>query len=224
MSFFPGKDPAPAMRAPPTAIDFVLVPRSVDGQGFRRAPRPCHNVKRAWSAPFQLIRHVGPRSFRRPGIDVRPHPHIGLATVTFLFEARILHRDRPRTPRIRPGEVKWRPRAAAIVHSSAPRPIHSVDGEPIQGLPCWVAMPAAQGEKRAGFIAPRQRGTAVISDEGKTRAGGGGPPRGSSTATTYGERSNGADAHGTTLFGDVKLSAASRCRSMPNRGARDLSF
>jgi redox-sensitive bicupin YhaK (pirin superfamily) len=103
--------------------------------------------------PFIFFDHFGPAEFRGGnGLDVRPHPHIGLATVTYLFDGEIMHRDSLGTAMpIRPGEVNWMTAGRGIVHSERTRQERRVDGEPIHGLQMWVALPATHEETDACF-------------------------------------------------------------------------
>jgi redox-sensitive bicupin YhaK (pirin superfamily) len=199
MSFFPGKDPAPGDARAADAIDLVVVPRSVD-VGHFAVRRALPHVKRRMVGPFIFFDHFGPAEFRAgQGIDVRPHPHIGLATVTFLFDGEIMHRDSLGTAAaIRPGEVNWMTSGRGIVHSERTAPDHRVDGEPIHGLQCWVAMPAAQEESAPGFSHHDSAALPLISDAGKTVR--------VITGNAYGERSP-VPTLTDTLFADVKLSA-----------------
>jgi len=116
MSFFPAKDPAPGDARAADAIDLVIVPRSVD-VGHFAVRRALPHVNRRMVGPFIFFDHFGPAEFRAgQGIDVRPHPHIGLATVTFLFDGEIMHRDSLGTAAaIRPGEVNWMTAGRGIV-------------------------------------------------------------------------------------------------------------
>jgi redox-sensitive bicupin YhaK (pirin superfamily) len=199
MSFFPGKDPAPGDARAADAIDLVVVPRSVD-VGHFAVRRALPHVKRRMVGPFIFFDHFGPAEFRAgQGIDVRPHPHIGLATVTFLFDGEIMHRDSLGTAAaIRPGEVNWMTSGRGIVHSERTAPDHRVNGEPIHGLQCWVAMPAAQEESAPGFSHHDSAALPLINDAGKTVR--------VITGRAYGERSP-VPTLTDTLFADVKLSA-----------------
>ena len=154
----------------------------------------------AWSGPFIFFDHFGPAEFRAgQGIDVRPHPHIGLATVTFLFDGEIMHRDSLGTAAaIRPGEVNWMTAGRGIVHSERTAPDHRKDGEPIHGLQCWVALPASDEETEPGFSHHDSAALPLISGEGKTvRVVAG---------SIYGARSP-VPTRWDTLFVDVTLSA-----------------
>src|SRR3989442_11623944 len=176
MSFFPGKDPAPGDARAADAIDLIVVPRSVD-VGHFAVCRALPHVKRRMVGPFIFFDHFGPAEFRAgQGIDVRPHPHIGLATVTFLFDGEIMHRDSLGTAAaIRPGEVNWMTAGRGIVHSERTAPDHRRDGEPIHGLQCWVALPADWEEIEPTFSHPESSALPPGSYDGKTGRGITGP-------------------------------------------------
>src|SRR3981081_2663062 len=199
MSFFPGKDPAPGDPPAADAIDLMIVPRSVD-VGHFAVRRALPHVNRRMVGPFIFFDHFGPAEFRAgQGIDVRPHPHIGLATVTFLSAGEIIHRDSLGTDAaIRPGEVNWMSAGRGIVHSERTAPDHRRDGEPIHGLQCWVALPAAQEESAPAFFHHDSAALPLVSEEGKTGR--------TVTASVYGARSPVATAS-QTLFADVTLVA-----------------
>ena len=119
MSFFPGKDPQAGDAYACEAIAHVVVPRTVDlGDGFS-VRRALPSARSRMVGPFIFFDHFGPAEFRAGnGLDVRPHPHIGLATVTYLFDGEIMHRDSLGTAAaIRPGEVNWMTAGRGIVHS-----------------------------------------------------------------------------------------------------------
>ena len=102
---------------------------------------------------FIFLDHMGPARFAPgAGIDVRPHPHIGLATVTFLFEGALLHRDSlGSVQEIRPGDVNWMTAGRGIVHSER-TPIALRDsGSPLHGLQAWVALPREHEETAPDF-------------------------------------------------------------------------
>jgi redox-sensitive bicupin YhaK (pirin superfamily) len=135
------------------SVDLVILPPSRDlGDGFavRRAlPQP----QRRMVGPFIFFDQMGPVALRAgTGLDVRPHPHIGLATVTYLFDGEIMHRDSLGSVQpIRPGEINWMSAGRGIVHSE-----RSPDGErtgagKLFGLQLWVALPAAQEESAPSF-------------------------------------------------------------------------
>ncbi len=126
MSFFPGKDPAAGDKFQCDAIKALIVPRTADlGDGFT-VRRALPSAQSRMVGPFVFFDHFGPTVFKSGnGLDVRPHPHIGLATVTYLFDGEIMHRDSLGTAiPIRPGAVNWMTAGRGIVHSErtdAPR-------------------------------------------------------------------------------------------------------
>jgi redox-sensitive bicupin YhaK (pirin superfamily) len=98
--------------------------------------------------PFVFYDHMGPAQFAPGrGMDVRPHPHIGLATVTWLFDGAIRHRDSlGSVADIRPGEVNWMTSGHGIVHSERTPPDERRDGQSLHGIQVWVALPQADAE------------------------------------------------------------------------------
>jgi redox-sensitive bicupin YhaK (pirin superfamily) len=169
MSFFPGKDPLPGDPSACDAIERVIVPRTSDLGGFT-VRRALPSAQRRMVGPFIFFDHMGPAEFRAgQGIDVRPHPHIGLATVTYLFAGEIMHRDSLGSiAPIRPGAVNWMTAGRGIAHSERTAPDHRVEGEPLHGLQCWVALPAAREEGDPGFAHYDAGDLPVESAEGKT--------------------------------------------------------
>ncbi len=104
-------------------------------------------------APFIFLDHMGPAVFAAgQGIDVRPHPHIGLATVTYLFEGEVMHRDSLGCVQtIRPGDVNWMTAGSGIVHSERSTPQARTSGARLHGLQSWVALPTAYEEATPAF-------------------------------------------------------------------------
>jgi redox-sensitive bicupin YhaK (pirin superfamily) len=168
MSFSPVPDPAPGDAAAADAIDLVIVPRSVDLGGFA-VRRALPHVKRRMVGPFIFFDHFGPVEFRAgAGIDVRPHPHIGLATVTFLFDGEIMHRDSlGSAAAIHPGDVNLMTAGRGIVHSERTAPDHRAGGERLHGLQLWLAMPAADEEVDPTFAHHDQAELPVVAGDGK---------------------------------------------------------
>jgi redox-sensitive bicupin YhaK (pirin superfamily) len=152
MSFFPAQDPAPGDKHACEAIDQVIVPRTSDIGGFS-VRRALPSARRRMVGPFIFLDHMGPTEFRAgQGIDVRPHPHIGLSTVTYLFEGEIVHRDSiGSVVPIRPGAVNWMTAGRGIAHSERTASEHRVAGEPLHGLQCWVALSQNDEESAPGF-------------------------------------------------------------------------
>jgi redox-sensitive bicupin YhaK (pirin superfamily) len=120
--------------------------------------------------PFIFFDHFGPAVFRAgEGIDVRPHPHIGLATVTYLFDGEIVHRDSLGSAMpIRPGAVNWMTAGRGIVHSERTAPDHRDGGEPLHGLQLWVALPIKDEETAPGFAHTASTDIPQARDNGLT--------------------------------------------------------
>jgi redox-sensitive bicupin YhaK (pirin superfamily) len=169
MSFFPGKDPAAGDAPACDAVELVIVPRTSDLGGFT-VRRALPNARRRMVGPFIFVDHMGPAEFRSgQGLDVRPHPHIGLATVTYLFDGEIVHRDSLGSDiPIRPNELNWMSAGRGIVHSERTATDHRVAGERLHGMQCWVALPAAAEEGAPAFHHHDQAALPTVAGEGKT--------------------------------------------------------
>jgi len=124
--------------------------RDLGGLVVRRL-LPAHPTRSV--GPFVFFDHFGPVTFAPgQGIDVRPHPHIGLATVTYLFEGALMHRDSLGTvQRIEPGDVNWMVAGRGIVHSERSDARERAAGSAMHGLQTWVALPKAQEESPPAF-------------------------------------------------------------------------
>jgi len=131
----------------------VIVPRTSDLGGFE-VRRVLPSRMRQMVGPFIFFDHMGPVEFSAgKGIDVRPHPHINLATVTYLFDGEIIHRDSLGTMMpIRRGAVNWMTAGRGIVHSERTSPELKARGSRVFGLQTWVAMPAAHEETDPSFF------------------------------------------------------------------------
>jgi redox-sensitive bicupin YhaK (pirin superfamily) len=152
MSFFPAKDPGFGDARSSDAIAQVVVPRSVDLGGFQ-VRRALPSARSRMVGPFIFFDHFGPAVFKAgDGMDVRPHPHIGLSTVTYLFDGEIVHRDSlgSAVP-IRPGAVNLMTAGRGIVHSERTAADHRDGGVPLHGLQLWVALPANNEEMAPAF-------------------------------------------------------------------------
>jgi len=169
MSWQPATDPrcddAPTL----DRIETVIVPRARDIGGFavRRALPAAH---RQMVGPFIFFDQMGPAEFLLgEGLDVRPHPHIGLATVTYLFQGEILHRDSLGTLQpIRPGEVNWMTAGRGVAHSErTPPELRTGKGRRLFGIQAWVALPADAEEVDPTFSHHARDALPVIAGEGK---------------------------------------------------------
>ena len=145
-------DPPPLAPGVPSGIEALIVPRTSDvgGVAVRRA---LPSRQRRLVGPFVFLDQMGPAVFRDgQGIDVAPHPHVGLATVTYLLEGELLHRDSLGTVQvIRPGAVNWMTAGRGIVHSErTPAEARSAGGV-LAGLQTWVALPRDAEEVAPSF-------------------------------------------------------------------------
>ena len=218
MSFFPGKDPEAGNTYQCDAISQVIVPRTVDLGDFA-VRRALPSARTRMVGPFIFFDHFGPAEFRAGnGLDVRPHPHIGLATVTYLFDGEIMHRDSLGTAMaIRPGEVNWMTAGRGIVHSERTRPERRVDQRAAStGLQMWVGASRGQGGNGRRLCASRDR---RISDRARTTA----RMCGSLSAPLYGASSPVPTVSRNDFRRCPSEGRAQSCRSMPTmRSARSM--
>jgi redox-sensitive bicupin YhaK (pirin superfamily) len=137
----------------PDAIDLIIDPRQRDlGGGFMvRRVLPVHARRNV--GPFVFFDHLGPAELPPgKGMDVRSHPHIGLATVTWLFEGALDHRDSLGTVQtIRPGAVNWMTAGRGIVHSERTPPEERASGHRIEAIQTWVALPKSHEDQAPAF-------------------------------------------------------------------------
>ncbi len=133
-------------------IETVIPPRRRDLGGFEVA-RILPIAKRQMVGPFIFLDQMGPTRFAPGmGIDVRPHPHIGLATVTYLFSGAIQHKDSLGYRQvILPGDVNWMTAGSGIAHSERTPPTERQSGSPLYGLQSWVALPQDHEEIAPSF-------------------------------------------------------------------------
>ncbi|MBB4632959.1 pirin family protein [Sphingosinicella soli] len=118
--------------------------------------------------PFIFWDHFGPVAYA-PGerFDVRPHPHINLATVTYLFEGEIFHRDSLGSAQaIRPGAVNWMTAGRGITHSERTSPEVQATGQRMEGIQAWVALPKTHEEVEPSFVHHPADTLPVIAREG----------------------------------------------------------
>jgi redox-sensitive bicupin YhaK (pirin superfamily) len=151
------------------AVEAVVATRARDlVEGFK-VRRVLPSAKRRMVGPFIFLDQMGPEVLRAGrGLDVAPHPHIGLATVTYLFEGELLHRDGLGTVRlIRPGEVNWMTAGRGIAHSErTPTEARRV-GSGLFGVQSWVALPLREEESEPDFAHHEAEELPVVEGEGK---------------------------------------------------------
>ena len=150
------------------ALDIVIVPPTHDlGDGFT-VRRALPSRQRRMVGPFVFLDQMGPHVFDAGrGLDVRPHPHVCLATVTYLFDGEILHRDSLGSVQaIRPGEVNWMTAGRGIVHSERTDSVLRQGQSKLFGLQCWVALPSTHEETDPAFAHIDAGALPVIEGEG----------------------------------------------------------
>lgn len=134
-------------------IDLVIDQRRKDLGGFE-VGRVLPYAKRRMVGPFVFFDHMGPVDFQAGfprSVDVRPHPHIGLSTVTYLFDGHITHRDSVGAiQEINPGEVNWMTAGSGITHSERFETLRDQGGH-MHGIQAWVALPTELEEIAPSF-------------------------------------------------------------------------
>ncbi|MER9847851.1 pirin family protein [Mesorhizobium sp. M0106] len=158
MSFFPGNDPQMGDAFASDQIELMVIPNAKDIGGFQ-VRRALPTARRRLVGPFIFFDRMGPAVLRAgQALDVRPHPHIGLSTVTYLFDGKIRHRDSLGTEMvIQPGDVNLMTAGRGIVHSE--RTPEELRGAPmsVSGLQTWLALPDGKEE-----VAPVFENTAAL--------------------------------------------------------------
>ena len=145
-------DPMPGDAAAADAIETVIVPRARDIGGFE-VRRALPSAKRQMIGPFIFFDQMGPAlMLPGQGMDVRPHPHIGLSTVTWLFDGSIFHRDSLGSEQpISPGELNWMTAGKGIVHSERTAPAERARERRVFGIQSWVALPRTVEDTAPAF-------------------------------------------------------------------------
>jgi redox-sensitive bicupin YhaK (pirin superfamily) len=166
MTWHPAKDPAPGDTKACDAIETIIVPRARDLGGFE-VRRALPSAKKQMVGPFIFFDQMGPAEFLTDqGIDVRPHPHIGLSTVTYLFSGEVYHRDSLGTELpIAPGAVNWMTAGKGIVHSERTSDEARRNGQNLFGIQTWVAMPEKYEEIEPDFEHQTAGSLPVLKDQ-----------------------------------------------------------
>jgi redox-sensitive bicupin YhaK (pirin superfamily) len=152
-----------------TIAQILVPPLRNLGDGFQvRRALPASQQRAV--GPFVFFDQMGPtRLAPGKGLDVRPHPHIGLATVTYLFDGEIIHRDSlGNTQAIRPGEVNWMIAGRGIVHSERTAADKRAAGSSVSGIQTWIALPKAEEERAPSFRHHAAGELPLIEGEGKS--------------------------------------------------------
>ena len=140
--------------------------RDIGGFPVRRA---LPAIERRMVGPFIFLDQMGPvRLAPGQGLDVRPHPHIGLSTMTYLFEGEILHRDSLGTVQmIRPGAIDWMTAGRGIAHSER-TPQDGRNGSTLSGIQFWVALPKSHEEMPPAFLHLEAGALPIVENRGGT--------------------------------------------------------
>jgi redox-sensitive bicupin YhaK (pirin superfamily) len=155
------------LHEPSAAADIVIEPTPKDLGGFR-VRRALPHINKRMVGPFIFLDHMGPVTFiAGEGMDVRPHPHIGLATLTYLVEGSVLHRDTLGNARnIVPGDVNWMTAGRGIAHSERSSPESRQAVREVTGVQSWLALPRAHEEADPGFFHYDGNTMPVLTDTG----------------------------------------------------------
>lgn len=166
MSVRPATEPECSTPSAERVVETVIDarPRDLGGINVRRV---LPSAVRRMVGPFTFFDQMGAASFAPGrGLDVAPHPHIGLATVTYLFEGELIHRDSLGSHQpIRPGDINWMTAGRGIVHSERTPPEQRQNGSRLHGLQLWVALPLEHEEREPSFR-HYSRSTLPARDEG----------------------------------------------------------
>ena len=194
-------DPVPGDAKAADLIESVIVPRARDLGGFE-VRRALPAAERQMVGPFIFFDQFGPVLMRAgQGIDVRPHPHIGLATVTWLFDGSIYHRDSLGSQQpIAPGELNWMTAGRGIVHSERTDAADLARDRQVFGIQSWVALPKAFEDTAPAFEHVAMERLPLIADRGvavRVVAG-----------SAYGATSP-VKTHSDLFYADVRMAAGS---------------
>lgn len=167
MSWNPAIDPQCPAPDDVDAIETLIIPRARDLGGFE-VRRALPSSKRQMVGPFIFFDQMGPAEFLTDqGIDVRPHPHIGLATVTYLYQGEFQHKDSLGTNQmIYPGEVNWMIAGNGVTHSERTSIETRKGKSKLFGIQTWVALPEEHEETTAGFEHHGEEALPFIDDAG----------------------------------------------------------
>ncbi|NBN62849.1 pirin family protein [Pannonibacter tanglangensis] len=202
MSWLNAPDPVPGDAASCDPIDTIIMPRTSDLGGFE-VRRALPSSRRRMIGPFIFFDQMGPAELLvGGGVDVRPHPHIGLATVTYLFDGEIYHRDSLGSDQlITPGELNWMSAGRGIVHSERERAERKLAPRPLFGIQSWVALPAHLEETEPDFAHYGADRLPLLNDQGATVR--------LIAGSLYGETSPARTAS-ELFYADVSLEAGAR--------------
>jgi redox-sensitive bicupin YhaK (pirin superfamily) len=153
----------------PHGLETVIVTRMREIVDDFKVRRVLPSAKRRMVGPFIFLDQMGPEVLRvNHGLDVAPHPHIGLATVTYLFEGELMHRDSLGSVQpIRAGEVNWMMAGSGIAHSERTPPHLRLSGSALFGIQSWVALPKRYEESNPTFNHHGTNELPIVEGDGK---------------------------------------------------------
>ena len=195
-------DPLPGDAAAVDAIETVIVPRARDIGSFE-VRRALPSAQRQMVGPFIFFDQFGPVMMKAgQGMDVRPHPHIGLSTVTWVYDGVIQHKDNLGFDQpIKPGELNWMTAGKGIVHSERTPPMQRDAGQKVYGIQSWVALPKHDEETAPGFEHVANAALPLLTDKGRSVR--------VIAGSLFGERSP-VKTHSDLFYADVILAAGAR--------------
>lgn len=167
MSWVPANDPVAGDAQSCDALELIIVPRVRDIGPFQ-VRRALPHGKRQMVGPFIFFDQMGPMQFiAGQGMDVKPHPHIGLATVTYLFDGSIFHRDSEGNRcEILPGAMNLMTAGRGIAHSERTPDIARRDGQTMMGIQSWIALPESKEEIDPSFQHYSADALPIVTDRG----------------------------------------------------------
>jgi redox-sensitive bicupin YhaK (pirin superfamily) len=162
-------DPLPGDAAAADTLELVIVPRARDIGSFE-VRRALPSVQRQMVGPFIFFDQFGPVLMKAgQGMDVRPHPHIGLSTVTWVYDGVIQHKDSLGFDQpIKPGELNWMTAGKGIVHSERTPPLERGSGQKVYGIQSWVALPKAHEDVAPKFEHVANDALPLLTDKGRS--------------------------------------------------------
>jgi len=160
-------NPTQASHTPEDAIDTLIIPRARDLGGFE-VRRALPSQERQMVGPFIFFDQMGPAEFITDGgIDVRPHPHIGLGTVTYLYQGEFEHRDSLGTHQmIYPGEVNWMVAGRGVTHSERTSAETRATRHNLFGIQTWIALPEDKEDMAPDFEHHKEASLPFLNDQG----------------------------------------------------------
>jgi len=214
MSWNPELDPNYPIGDQVDKIATIIVPKVHDLGGFQ-IQRALPSPERKMVGPFVFFDHIGPAEFiKGNGVDVRPHPHIGLSTVTYLYNGSMYHKDSIGTSAsVEPGDVNLMTSGKGITHSERTALDIRKKNHQLYGIQTWLALPEQQEEIDPSF--ENQKSDALPVIEGKDKH------VKLLLGTLYGERSP-VKVHSEMFYADAVLSAGSKIPLRPDHEERGL--